>query len=61
MNIVVTLKLSSYDINTITHLTLDKIISVEEALQADCLMKMTAYDRLGWTRMVQRSLKQKVS
>jgi len=61
MNIVVTLKLSSYDINTITHLTLDKIISVEEALQADCLMNMSAYDRLGWTRMVQRSLKQKVS
>jgi|GWRWMinimDraft_13_1066021.scaffolds.fasta_scaffold46734_1 hypothetical protein len=61
MNIVVTLKLSSYDINTITHLTLDKIISVEEALQADCLMNMSAYDRLGWTRMAQRALKQKVS
>lgn len=61
MKVVITLNLSSYDINTITHLTLDGILTLEEALTADCLMNMSAYDRLGWTRMVQRSLKQKVS
>ena len=61
MKVVVTLNLSSYDINTITHLTLDGILSVEEALSADCLMNMSAYERLGWTRMVQKGLGHKVS
>lgn len=61
MRVVITLNLSSYDINTITHLALDGILSIEEALEADCIMKMTAYDQLGWKRMIQRSLKQKVS
>lgn len=61
MKVVITLNLSVYDINTITHLTLDKIISVEEALTADCVMNMSACERLGWTRMVQRSLGRKVS
>ncbi len=59
MKICITLNLSVYDINTITHLAIDEIISVEEALEADCLMNMSAYERLGWTRMIQRSLKQK--
>jgi len=61
MRVVITLNLSSYDVSTITHLTLDGILSVEEALQADCIMEMSAYDQLGWKRMIQRGLKQKVS
>ena len=61
MKIIITLELSSYDYNTITHLVFDGIISVEEALQADCIAKLTAWEQLGWMRMVQRGLKQKAS
>lgn len=61
MDVVITLNLSSYDINTITHLVCDDIITIEEALQADCIMKLSARDRLGWLRMSQSTLKLKVS
>lgn len=57
MKIIITLELSSYDYNTITHLVFDGIISVEEALQADCIMKLRDYERLGFIRMVTREKK----